>query len=830
MADGTVTIKAVLDASGVESGARRVKASVDDIGSSSESSIGGRFGKAVDGAAGKAQSFGERMGGASVAVQQAGDTMTSSVSVPLMNIARDSVDTAAQFEQSMLTIQTMTGASGDEMQQMSDYATEMGASTVFSSNEAADAMVMLSKAGMSNAEIMGGGLNAALTLATAGEMSLSDAAGTVANSMNQFGLDASQANEATAALAGAANASTADVHDLALGLSQCGTMAASAHWSIQDTTGALGAFAAAGINGSDAGTSLKQMLMSLENPADSTAKLMDELGISLYNQDGSMKSVCQVADMLRDKLGGMSEEQRNSAMATIFGSDAVRVANVLYNEGSEGLQKYIDAASDQNAAQDLAQSKMSGTAGAVEQMNGAVDTAKQKLGEALAPAVQTLAGFIGDLADRFANLPAPVQTAIAVIGGVAAAIGPLLSIVGMMMGGFISLGVAIPTIGAALGAVGSAIGAVVSAISPVGLAIAAVIVVIKMLWDNCEWFREGVTGIWNAIGTAITTVVTAIGTFLQDAWTAIGTAVTTVLAALQTVFETVWNAIRAVVEAVITAIAVVIGTEIEGWRIIIETVLNVILTVFGTIWNAISGVVTTVLSAIGGAVSTAWNAIGGVISGVLGTIFGVVSSVWNSIYSAVSSVLSATGGVVSSVWNAISSTIGSVVGGIYSTVSGAFSNVLSTASSIFNRVKDAITRPVEAAKNAVRGIVDAIVGFFRFTVPTPHVPIPHFGISPSGWQVGDLLKGSIPHLSVDWYARGGYFDEASIIGVGEHGGEYVLNQSHINELAQRLGAGRGGDVYRFDSIVIEGASYTPDEIMEAVVEYARSARIMKGRR
>jgi TP901 family phage tail tape measure protein len=829
MADGSVTIKAMLDASGVESGARRVKASVEDIGSSSESNIGGRFGKAVDGAAGKAQSFGERMGGASVAVQQAGDTMTSSVSVPLMNIAKDSVDTAAQFEQSMLTIQTMTGASGDEMQQMSDYATEMGASTVFSSNEAADAMVMLSKAGMSNAEIMGGGLNAALTLATAGEMSLSDAAGTVANSMNQFGLDASQANEATAALAGAANASTADVSDLALGLSQCGTMAASAHWSIQDTTGALGAFAAAGINGSDAGTSLKQMLMSLENPADSTAKLMDQLGISLYNQDGSMKSVCQVADMLRDKLGGMSEEQRNSAMATIFGSDAVRVANVLYNEGSEGLQKYIDAASDQNAAQDLAQSKMSGTSGAIEQMNGAVDTAKQKLGEALAPAVQTLAGFIGDLADRFANLPAPVQTAIAVIGGVAAAIGPLLSIVGMMMGGFISLGVAIPMIGAALGAVGSAIGAVVSAISPVGLAIAAVIVVIKLLWDNCEWFRDGVIGIWNAIGTAITTVVTAIGTFLQGAWTAIGAAVTILLTAIQTVFETVWNAIKTVVEAVITAIAVVIGTQIYIWQTIISTALGIIQGIFSTVWNAISGVVSGVLNAISGVVSSVWSAISGFISAVMGTISGVIAGAWNAISGAVSSAMNAISSTVSGIWNAISSTVSGVVNGIYNAVSGAFNNVLSAASSIFGRVKDAIVRPVEAAKSAVKGIVDAIVGFFRFTVPTPHVPIPHFGISPSGWQVGDLLKGSIPHLSVDWYAKGGYFDRASIIGVGEKGGEYVLNQGHIDELAERLGGGRG-DTFNFENIVIEGTGLSPEELMDGLVEYANKTRIMKGRR
>jgi TP901 family phage tail tape measure protein len=139
----------------------------------------------------------------------------------------------------------------------------MGADTVFSANDAAGAMLELAKNGISPAVIQAGALKSALTLAAAGGVSMEEAATTMGNAINAFGLKGSQSASVAAALAGAANASSASISSLSQGLAQSATAAHQAGLSIQETTAALAAFANAGIQGSDAGTSLKTFLQRL---------------------------------------------------------------------------------------------------------------------------------------------------------------------------------------------------------------------------------------------------------------------------------------------------------------------------------------------------------------------------------------------------------------------------------------------------------------------------------------------------------------------------------------------------------------------------------------
>lgn len=873
MADGSVTIKATLDASGVKSGVSEINSSVssistsgvDDLGESTETTsrkMGGlgtqteTTGKKTTGAGGETDGFSSKLASMGTAATVSGAALTAGVTQPLVNVGRTAIDSAASFEQSMNLIQQQSGASGDTMTQLGELAKQMGADTVYSTNDAADAMLNLVKAGMSPAEIQAGALNSTMVLAAAGDMDLADASTVTANAMNMFGLSAENSSEVAAALAGAANASTADVSDLSLGLSQCGAVASNAGWSIQETTGALGMFSQAGINGSDAGTSLKSMLLALESPSSTAADLMDQYGISLYNADGSMKSAGEVAQNLQDGLGGLSDEQKNAALTTIFGSDATRVATVMMNNGAAGLQTYTDAASDQAAAQDLANTKMSGMSGAIESMNGSIDNAVQALGSALAPVIETVTGAVQDLANWFAGLDPTMQTVIAVVLAIVAAIGPLLIIIGSVMGAIAAIqAVTISTTALLTGGVVVAIAAVVAALvwfftqTDEG----------KAIWQG---FVDFLTNAWNVISSTATTVWTAITTFLSSAWTAISTTATTVWTAISTFFSTIWNAITtviqtalnviqviimtvwsvisgiiqaamaviqvifevawaaisAVVSVYVTAISTVIQAAMTFWQTYIQPVLDAILLAFQTAWNAISSAVSTVCDAVSSTIqsvwngivsfigpildgisstmTSVWNAISSTVSSVVNSISSTVSSVWNGISSTLSSIINGISSTMSSVWNGISSTVSSVVNGISSTVSSVWNAIKSATSAAFDAVANAIRGPMDTAKNLVSSALDAISNLFSWAhFEFPHINMPHFSINGSF----SLDPPSVPSLGIDWYAKGGVFNSASVIGIGEGRDSEAalpLNSSTFGSIAKGIvaegGAGGGG--------------------------------------
>ena len=152
------------------------------------------------------------------------------------------------------------------------------------------------------------------------------------------------------------------------------------------------------------------------------------------------------------------------------------------------------------------------------------------------------------------------------------------------------------------------------------------------------------------------------------------------------------------------------------------------------------------------------------------------ATIWNNVSSTISNKINAAKTSVSTVFNSIKTTISTVLNSIKTTVS-----------TIFENVKTTITSKITAAKNTVKSIIDAIKGFFNFKFKWPSIPMPHFSINPSGWRIGDLLKGSIPSLGINWYAKGGILDGAQVFGAangkllggGEAGKEAVLPLSEL---------------------------------------------------
>jgi TP901 family phage tail tape measure protein len=309
----------------------------------------------------------------------------------LVKFAKDSVSLAATFDKTMRQVAQVAKVPTKQIGQLRDTALDMGAKTSFSASQASEAMLALGKGGLSFAQMKAGGLQATLTLAAAGGLELGEAANVVIKSLGQFGLEADKAGDAAAALAGGANASTASVEDLGEALAQVGPGARNAGLSLQETVGVLAAFSDNGIRGSDAGTSLKTMLVNLVPATDKARNMMRKLGLDFVDAHGAILPITEIAQQLKDRLGKLSEAQRIAALQTIFGSDATRAATVLMQEGAAGLAKYIKATNDRGAAEKLAKENTKGAAGAFERLQGAIETVQIVIGDAFLPKLAELA-------------------------------------------------------------------------------------------------------------------------------------------------------------------------------------------------------------------------------------------------------------------------------------------------------------------------------------------------------------------------------------------------------------------------------------------------------
>jgi TP901 family phage tail tape measure protein len=304
-----------------------------------------------------------------------------------------SINAAASFEQTLSGVQAVSNATAGEMAQLRTQALALGQDvtlTGISAQDAARAMEELSKGGVSVADQLGGATRGALLLASAGGLDVARAAEIAADSMNIFGLAGGDVVKVADLFAAAANSSSLEVSDLAMSMSQGGQVAHQLGFSIQDTTAAFAAFGAAGLKGSDAGTSLKTALLNLANPTDKARAVMEQYGLSFFDANGKMLDFQGIAGQLKNNLAGLSDQQRIAALETIFGADAVRVASILYNEGAEGIAKWNEQVGQSGAAAAMGAKRNDNLRGSVEQLKSSWETAQIALGTAFLPLLRQL--------------------------------------------------------------------------------------------------------------------------------------------------------------------------------------------------------------------------------------------------------------------------------------------------------------------------------------------------------------------------------------------------------------------------------------------------------
>ena len=644
-----------------------------------------------------------------------------------------------------------------EMEDLRQLAIQTGQDTVFSATDAGNAITELAKGGLTEADIKAGALKTTMDLAASSGMDLGEAANVVVQAMGAFGLSANESAEAANALAGAAAASSTDVEPLTQALAQCSAGAKNAGWSIQETTAVLARFADAGIEGSDAGTSLKTMLKRLAAPTDSAATMIEQLGIQTRDSNGILLGASEIAEELQNKLGGLDSASRDAALSTIFGSDAMRAATVMMDSGTEGIQKYINAANDQEAAQRLANSQMSDGSRAIEELKGSLETAAIQIGDTLAPIVQKVAELITALVNKFSALPEGVQQVIVVVGILVAALGPLLMVIGQISLGISAVAGTLSKLSGIGGVVTNLIGGIKTAVTgllgiitahPVIAAITAIIVTLVALYNKFEWFRDGVNGILKAIKDGFFAAWDGIVEFftetIPNAWNEMVSFFQGIPAwwsgiwdSVQAKFESVWTSIMEI--PIIKELTSIIKDSFERlkedlggiwtgikmlaentWEFIKNATLAPVLLLIDLVtgdFEKLKSDLENILNNIKNAVANIWDSIKEITSNIWNEIKNVVSTLVSLVKETAISGFEALRDGIKNAIRELPKIVSDIFEKIGSTISGWIDNAWEWGADFINGLKEGILSGVRGIVDAVKGIGDKIRSFLHFSRP-----------------------------------------------------------------------------------------------------------------
>ena len=312
-------------------------------------------------------------------------------------ITKSLIKTAASYEYEMSRIKAVTNATTAEMKALDAIALKLGKDTVFSANEAAQGINELAKAGVSVADILGGGISGTLALAAAGELEVAAAAEIASNAMNIFGLTGKDVGMVADTLAAAANASSLEVSDLAYSMKYAGPVAQSLGIPFQQLVAILAELGNQGIRGEQAGAGLASMLQALTAPTDDATQKMEQYGIAIYDAEHNMRSMPDILGNMNEALSDLDDESRMTFVQAVFGkgSDSA-IALKLIEGGSKALEKMTKTVSKQGEAARVSAEKMDNFQGSLEQLRGSVETLTIKLGT---PLINALRPFVDKLSE-----------------------------------------------------------------------------------------------------------------------------------------------------------------------------------------------------------------------------------------------------------------------------------------------------------------------------------------------------------------------------------------------------------------------------------------------
>lgn len=680
----------------------------------------------------------DRLSSFGSAVSSVGGTLTKSVTLPLAGAGTAIMKIGNDFESQMSRVQAIAGATGTELEALTNQALELGSSTSFSASEVAQGMENLASAGFTTNEIMSA-MPGLLDLAASSGAELGTASEIAASAIRGFGLEATDAGHVADVFAEAAARTNAQTEDMGEAMKYIAPVANAMGQSLEETAAAIGIMSDAGIKGSQAGTSLRGALSRLAKPTDVMYAKMEELGLSFYDAQGNMLPLNEIVSQLQNSFVGLTQEQQNNALVTLFGQESLSGMLALIQRGPDELVSLTESFKNcDGAAAEMAETMLDNTSGSIEEMMGAIETLAIKLQQVMAPVITKVVEKITEFVEWLGSLDEGTLQLIATIAAVAAAVGPVLIVIGNVIKAISTIGTAITSIISIVKTVGTAISGLFTllAANPVGLviaAIAALIAIFVTLWNNCEAFREFWIGLWEGIKSIVSGAVEAIKGFFSgvadffiSAWDGV-----------TEFFSGLWEGLKGIVQGVADFFIGLWTTQIEMFK----SLWSGISEFFSGLWEGIKGIFSAVadffidlwtknvetMKAIWGVLTDFFSGLWEGIKSIFSAVADFFINLWTKHLETMRNLWDTLVGFFTSLWEKIKGVFSAVVEffqNIFTTALEAIKTVWSTVVDFFQSIWDAIKAAVTtvttiikdlfiAAWDAIKAVWDTVAGFFQ---------------------------------------------------------------------------------------------------------------------
>lgn len=681
----------------------------------------------------------------------------------IIDFGVQSVNTLQGFEDSMLKVQSLSGATADQYQQLSDAALHYGSTTAWTSQNVADAMGYMALAGFDTNEILSA-TPGVLSLASASGEDLATVSDILTDAMTGFGDSASDATRYADVLATTQAKSNTTVGMLGEAFTYVSSLAGTYSYSLEDVSTALGVMANAGVKGSMAGTSLSSVITRLGTNTSGARDAIEALGVQFYNTDGTARPLGDVIVDLCDATANMTTEQKASLASTVAGAEAQKGLLAILNQGSSAYtdlnQKLKESSGN---ADEMAGTLESGLGGAIRSLSSAWEGFKIKLAQKfevpLSDLIHKFANFITDSAipalDNFVSAITPVVTALGNFGkwmreGSAGA--ELLKFVIITVTTAFTAWQTAAAAQSVWSKLVKGIGAAKTAFAALGTAMAAnpfgaaiviimgVVTALVYLWNTSDGFRNGVIAIWEAIKTAFTTAFEVISTGIQNFIASVEDFIANLKQGIQDKLNEIhqgwddaWNAIQTTTQTVFDGISQTVSNFVAGVQGFFQSLYEGAQAAWDTICNVVQvGIlfVQELLNAaveilmipwnfiwtnFGEAITSAWEGFKQIISNALNAISSAIQNIWNAIVAFLTPILQGIADTFTSIWNNILTAVQTATNTISNVLQTVWNAIVGFLTPILQGIRDTFTNSWNAIQNTVKTIVTAIQTFLQTT-------------------------------------------------------------------------------------------------------------------
>ena len=731
---------------------------------------------------------GEKLQGVGSAIEGVGKKLMP-VTAAVGGLGTAAVKVAADFDSAMSQVAAVSGATGKDLEALRDKAREMGSKTKFSASEAAEAMNYMAMAGWKTGDMLSG-IEGIMNLAAASGEDLATTSDIVTDALTALGLSAEDSGHFADILAAASSNANTNVAMMGETFKYCAPVAGALGFTAEDTAEAIGLMANAGIKSSQAGTAMRSMMTNLTGEVKFTGDAFGELTVQTTNTDGSMRSLGDILTDCRAAFAQMSESEKAANAEALVGKNAMSGFLAVMNAAPGDIEKLNSAINScDGTAEKMAATMQDNLAGQLTILKSQLEELAISIGEILMPYIRQIVGWIQGLVDWLNSLDEGTKKIIVTVALVAAALGPVLIVIGKVVGAIGTIMTVVPQIASAIsgvigfvsGTVIPAISAVVAAIGWVPLAIAAVVAILVVLYNKCEWFREAVNAIWTqikeffvsawevicsffteTIPNAWNSLVSffqgipawwsglwqSVGDFFSNIWTnmmnnpvltGIVDMIRSLWENLSTTLQGIWNGIKTaasgawelIKNVVLGPVLLLIDLVTGNFTKLKEDAANIwnnIKNAASNIWNGIKQVVGSLAQGLANHVSILFNGLKTTIANIWTAIKNTASSAWNGLKNLVSSIASNLKQAAVNAFKAMVSGIGSALSSLGSVVQSGFQSAISFITSLpgkalewgkdfINGIADGIRSAIGNVVNAVSDVADKIRSFLHFSVP-----------------------------------------------------------------------------------------------------------------